>query len=297
MSAGGIAVGIHPQLLAQTVSSSPPFVGPLDDMTANLAVAYSLRRLLSSYEGPAIRARNDSDTEADIGFESDGTLDTTALTNLAGPEGNAYVVTWYDQSGNAQDGAQSDTSKQPRIVDTGVVDPLGIRYVKTGSNSIVVPDSDTVSLGSDTPFTHLSWSRYLNAVDRVWLVSKGTGGGSQTEEYTLDVQDDVFALFVGNGTTGTNAETVTARSADHWYYVACQHSASGDQISVNYDDGTPATAAWSGGTFNNSSDLVLGAYSGGAFFLDGYFNEFILWKRVLSGANLTSLYGLGPPVP
>ena len=79
-----------------------PLAGLLDE-NPGAAAAYSLRRLSSTYTGSAIqvqRADNVGGT-TDIGFDSYGDLDTTALTTAAA--GNTMVVTtWFDQSGNRQ---------------------------------------------------------------------------------------------------------------------------------------------------------------------------------------------------
>jgi hypothetical protein len=100
------------------------FAGPLDSYTTNLAAAYSLRRLLGSYKGSAIRVREDSgNTEADIGFDSDGNLDTPALLAHCGAN-SGYVTTWYDQSAASNNATQSEAGRQPRIVDSGVVETL-----------------------------------------------------------------------------------------------------------------------------------------------------------------------------
>ncbi len=99
------------------------FVGPFDSLAAPFR-AHSLRRLRSAYTGAAIKVRRSSDnTEQDITFNSDGTLNTTALLAFAG-SGSAYVTTWYDQSGNARHLAQATTAAQPRIVNAGAVDTL-----------------------------------------------------------------------------------------------------------------------------------------------------------------------------
>ncbi|GIV57693.1 MAG: hypothetical protein KatS3mg042_0606 [Rhodothermaceae bacterium] len=59
--------------------------------------AYSLRKLSSTYTGPAIRVRRSSDdAEQDIGFGADDFLDTAALTAFVG-SGDGYVTTWYSQ--------------------------------------------------------------------------------------------------------------------------------------------------------------------------------------------------------
>lgn len=88
----------------------------LDDYTA--AIAFSLRRLRKAYTGNCIRVRRDNDdAEQDIGFDNFG-LDLTALFDFVGAN-SAYVVTWYDQSGNSHDVTQSTASLQPRIMLNG----------------------------------------------------------------------------------------------------------------------------------------------------------------------------------
>ena len=66
--------------------------------------------------------RTSDNTEQDIGFDSNGDLDTTALLAFVGTGGtdNGFVVKWYDQTGNA-DLVQSSASNQPIIVSNGSV--------------------------------------------------------------------------------------------------------------------------------------------------------------------------------
>lgn len=100
--------------------------------------AYSLRRLSTTYTGKAVLVRRSSDsTTMDIGFEAEsGELDTAALVAFAGG-GSAYVVTWYDQSGNSRNLTQATTSRQPRIVNAGTLTAIttGVPGVEfTGSS-------------------------------------------------------------------------------------------------------------------------------------------------------------------
>ena len=61
------------------------------------SVAYSLRKLRTSYTGPAIRVRRSSDnTSQDIGFNTDGTLDTNALTTFVGYNNIAQYSEEFD---------------------------------------------------------------------------------------------------------------------------------------------------------------------------------------------------------
>ena len=87
------------------------------------SAAYSLRKLSSSYTGNAILVRRSSDNSTqNIGFTGGGDLDTTALKTFAG-SGDAFVVTWYDQS-FVNDATQTTAASQPRIVAAGVVERL-----------------------------------------------------------------------------------------------------------------------------------------------------------------------------
>mgnify|MGYP003118111579 CR=1 FL=1 len=90
------------------------------DTYSGASVAYSLRKLSSTYSGSAIRVRRSSDnTEQDIGFASN-VLDTASLLSFVGSN-DGYVTTWYDQSGNGLNVTQSTANLQPTIVSSGVV--------------------------------------------------------------------------------------------------------------------------------------------------------------------------------
>jgi hypothetical protein len=93
------------------------------DNYSGSAAAYSLRRIgPSSYFGPAIRVRRDSDnTLRDIGFTSDGQLDTVGLLDFVGVTGSGFVNTWYDQSGNNNNASQATTGSQPLIINSGSI--------------------------------------------------------------------------------------------------------------------------------------------------------------------------------
>ena len=79
------------------------FSGLLDDYSG-AAAAYSLRRLSSTYTGPAIRVvKHDVGyPEMDIPFEDDGTLSVVLLEAFADGY-DATVKVWYDQSGSGAD--------------------------------------------------------------------------------------------------------------------------------------------------------------------------------------------------
>jgi hypothetical protein len=102
------------------LSESSSFTTGLLEFYPGAAAAYSLRQLRRSVS-PAIRVRRSGDSlEQDIGFNSNGELDTNALLDFANG-GDAWVTTWYDQSSNGNDATQTSTALQPQIVLSGSV--------------------------------------------------------------------------------------------------------------------------------------------------------------------------------
>ena len=111
---------------------------------ANPTVAYSLRKISSSYSGNCVLVRRASDdSELNIGF-SDGVLDTSALATHCGSS-DGFVVTWYDQSGNSNNATQGTAASQPKIYDgsTGVVTENGKPALQMSSNSIKLAVSNS----------------------------------------------------------------------------------------------------------------------------------------------------------
>jgi hypothetical protein len=78
--------------------------------------------------------RNVTETVAAI-----GELDAEALLSFVGT-GNGFVTTWYDQSGNGRNAAQTTATLQPRIVSNGaLITENGRPYIDfTGNKGLVI---------------------------------------------------------------------------------------------------------------------------------------------------------------
>jgi hypothetical protein len=119
--AGTLDVGININLPASMESAqdddTPSFDSSLLlDTYSSAAAAYSVRKLSSTYSGPCMKVRKDDgvDTGTDIGFDSNGNLNTADIEAHCGTD-NGYVVTWYDQSGSGNDATQATAGNQPQI--------------------------------------------------------------------------------------------------------------------------------------------------------------------------------------
>jgi hypothetical protein len=128
--AGADLTALETELALHTTA---PVTYALDQISVPaLCAVSSCRKLRSAYSGPCLRVRRSSDsTEQDIGFAGN-VLDQAALLAFVGA-GSGYVVTLYDQGPAGRHLTQTDTAKQPLIVNAGVL------VITTGTGSLGVP--------------------------------------------------------------------------------------------------------------------------------------------------------------
>ena len=152
------------------------------------SVAYSLRLLNHAYAGAAIRVVNDSNVEADIGFDSNYELDTTALLAHCG-SGDGYLVKWYDQAKGGSTGDGNDatwesntsySSRKPQIVSAGsVITDNGKPCLETIDAGMVMDEQFSASNEYDLFFVAqktlnnnnhgMIWGTQTGNDCRVWL--------------------------------------------------------------------------------------------------------------------------------
>jgi hypothetical protein len=78
--------------------------------------------------------------------------------------------------------------------------------------------------------------------------------------------------------------------------VVAWHNPTTDELVIQINDGTPATAAWSSGTLANVGTLFLGEATDNPSPTNpfsGLIDEVGFWKRVLTDAERTWLYNAG----
>ncbi len=186
----------------------------LDLYGADITAAYSIRKLRTAYTGPAMRIRRLSDNvEQDIGFDSNGDLDTAAITFFVGAN-SASVVTWYEQSGQASDWnlTQPTTTRQPRITDAS-----GNIFTVNGKPAIDDTNSGGVRMRFDTSFGQapsaisqplhtFSVVQYPNTADRILF--DGQSSDCLISAYYGGVYRMRAGTAVTTGTTQTNTQVL-----------------------------------------------------------------------------------------
>lgn len=171
----------------------PPYTPPLDAYT-NTVVAYSVRKLSSSYSGPCMQVRRASDsTTLDIGFDTNGLVKTADIAAFcAGSVGTVSI--WYDQGSLGQN-ATATTSNEPTIYSgTAFYYVNGIPTLRANGNNVRF--DDVVSHTGDWCNLFIMSS---NATSSPYITSYTIGPTSQGSVYGSNANS--FMLSSGGNVT------------------------------------------------------------------------------------------------
>jgi hypothetical protein len=123
--------------------------------------------------------RSSDNAELDIGFTTQGDLDTASLLTHVGSS-NGFVTTWYDQSGNGRHATKTTSTVQPRIVSSGaVVTENGRPYIDFKENFGLVTENYNTALSFSLTLLRSEtavFSGYHTICDRATEFSSRTGG-------------------------------------------------------------------------------------------------------------------------
>ena len=191
---------------------TPPAALLLDTYTGASA-AYSLRLLRTAYTGNCIRVRRSSDNaEQDFGFVAN-VLDTASLLTFCGV-GNGFVTTWYDQSGNANNGTQATAANQPQIVVSGVVNNIGGKPMMTTFNKqLTNTQTNTATQATFSAFQNeTSGNDAAYILPMMTVLSSIYAGVCQSGSGASPSENFGTPSYYGNGTllTSTRAALSTA---------------------------------------------------------------------------------------
>ena len=227
----GVLKGDIASIVGLTVPSGTAYTPPLDTYTGATA-AYSVRKLSSSYSGSCIEAYRVSDgATQDIGFDGDGLIDTAAIISFGGSS-VVEVSRWYDQSGNALDGATSTNANtsRPRIYDGSSVFTVDgkpcVQFVRTGGLTgygLVTPSAAWSTAGDMAFFAVFEDSTDNQGDQFTWNASHGSSVRSFA---FLTPANDVVTIYgtstiqlVGTSPTGQQLTSYNHDGADAVLYA------------------------------------------------------------------------------
>jgi hypothetical protein len=257
------------------------FTGLLDDYD-NAQAAYSLRKLDSAYTGYAIRVRNGSGTTMDIGFQTNGELDTATLQTHIG-SGVGTVSIWYDQSGNGRNVSQSIVSLQPEIATAGTIHEVNGKPAVLFANDYL-DTASSVALNPNGEVNTAAVMQFDNVTARQCVASQWDAS-SILQNFFFQMQEVVVGMRFGyrytNGQLAYVDQTATA-TADTQYLMSGEFSPGTCQAYYNGTLDTQTNTVNINGVdpTNNSIGLRIGALStNGTQLLRGYLQEYIHWSN------------------
>ena len=246
------------------------------DTYSNAQAAYSLRKLRAAYTGNAIEVRNDSGTLLDIGFDSNGDLDTAAILTHIG-SGDGRVATWYDQSGNGRDATQSTLTLMPVIATGGTVKTVnGKPAIDFNSDYL---DTTAFAPNPNGALNYLAVSQW-DSTTVANVVASQFGSNTTTERnfYYRTKLDGTIQMSQYFGTAQAQIINPSASTQGNTQYIFSAEYAS--NTSNGYWNGNLITGTTNSGTpENDSEELTIGALGIGTQMLRGFVQEFVIWSN------------------
>jgi len=256
------------------------------DIVSGAAMAYSLRNVRAAYTGPVVQLRRSSDNATRDCYEAeltDGTVATWASS------GNAFVRTWYDQSGNARHVQQTTSSLQPQLVSSGSVLLLNGKPAIEWSASSV----DKVLTGTVATSTAMTTASVFSVVKRDGAYVKlfNIGSDSTSSGYAItpftaatfedwQTNDCAFlangylstqsARLISNGSIFTSSATSQALFLNSISSAAAKAFVNGTEIAYRVQ--TPGNTSVSA-----STTLYLGNNNASVQQFSGRMQEIIFW--------------------
>jgi hypothetical protein len=277
--------GVAASGISKVAGVDAPSVSYFLDTYPNPVAAYSLRKL-SSTATTAITVENSSGTTADIGFDSNGDLDTAALASHCGSN-YGRVSKWWDQSGNANHMEQSTAASRPYIADasghviTTTTNSIPALDFYFGSTARWLEDTFVTNNGSQFLLTCLLELGTVTATQNFfsqWTASQSTQvmqlQGLNTANWRIIARYDNASANLGR------VQTNAALSLGNEYIINSYVSNYAGDVDVNGDTADTDTGFPTTGSINNSSLLTaLGRRSdNGNGQYQGLASEVILWS-------------------
>ena len=218
--------------------------------------------------------------EGNIAYDTLGISDGIIDGGATWDKSDLHITTWYDQSGNGNDGSQSDISRQPELLTTGLNGKVAINL--DGNNDFLsiadIPEYDFSDGFTLTATTENDGTGSLGGLRR--FVSKGYGS-----EFILAASrgymNDGAWLPAGHGLLRTDVRVSTSvfdydpAGIDNFKFY-----------SQNVEEGSNST---SNHMTNSNGDIYIGKLFWGESYFGGDFSEMIIYADALDSSDLTKV--------
>lgn len=213
------------------------------------------------------------------------------------------VANWplNEASGNASDTVGANTLSDNNTVgsDTGKLFALARDFERDNQEYLSIADNASLRMG-DIDWMIRCWVKIESIAGMVvvykWGLSREYGLG-------IDGTGHPFVLASTDGTSnpGQWAQAIhsTALSTGTWYLLHGWHDAANNLLAISIDAGTPATVAWSGGTYEGAYPVTVGRNPDNTVqFFDGLIQDVVILKGgYLDSTERTADYNSGNGIP
>lgn len=212
---------------------------------------------------------------------------TSLLVNLS---------TWWalegltDSSGNAN----TLTNNGVATFNTGKVNN-GVYLARASSQFLSIADNTFLSTGNiDFLFAGWVYLTVKNVTQGIFSKWDGVGTNREYIAYYLTSSDRFYFAVSpdGSGETSVLADNFGAVPTTTWVFLECWHDAANDQIGIRVNRGTANTASHTTGVRDGAAGFRLGS-DHTTNYVDGRQDEFAMWKRIPTSAELDYLYNSG----
>ena len=244
------------------------YVGPLDGLSTPSA-AFSVRKLLSSYSGPAMTITSNS-VDLDINFDASGNLDTAAIAAHCGSN-DGTVKKWFDQSGNENHATAVDVAK--------IYDGTSQSVITVDGRPTLDGDSSQYDLT-----TQIDFDGNLCLVDVAGYKNnqvKHGGPAGHFAAYSINGNDTNVRYRFSNTTSDYVVPAMTDEDT-----ILNILERTGSTMTLHHQGSENATTKTNSSTY---SMTMLMSGNGGTLDHSGNFFELIFWEESQSDSVINSL--------
>lgn len=214
----------------------------------------------------------------------DNLVSCWAMEEASGTRADSYTSSANDLTDN-NTVAMNASGK---VGNTAELELSNSEYLSRASNSSLVM--------GDIDFTIALWVNMESNATTQKIVAKDSGL-SFANEYAIDLPiGGQFRFGIDSSSAFYFATPTGTASLATWYYIVGWHDATANTVNISVNDGTVFSTSTTGqAPVTGTTTFMVGRRdeAGSPFYTDGFVDEAAIWKRKLSGAEITDLYNSG----